>query len=545
LPPPDQNRVADALPAVAEVPILGRRFAAGERRDCWDRPHMLGNMTLKEYLGGSREAAVHRPWPRHILDERAWRDLVHQMAVSDWVLLGLWADGNEVHVALRDEAGSDIAVASLNCVDRRFPSLAAVRPAAARLERAIRDVYGLIPEGLDDERPWLDHGCWPVSVPLGATRGAAGGGRRPYPFLPAEGESLHRIPVGPVHAGVIEPGHFRFACAGETVVRLEARLGYTHKGIEGLMVGKSLAEGGRLAGRVSGDSTVAYAIAFARAAEAAVGVEAPPRAQWLRALLAEFERVANHVFDVGAVCNDAAFSFMLARCMGLREQILQANDGCFGHRLLMDTVVPGGVATDVTRQGIGTLGRLVETLRKEVASLADLYDDLPSLHDRTVGTGVLSSSLAHRFGAGGFVGRASSRAIDARKVPGYPPYDDLDFEIPVRPQGDVNARIWVRIDEMRQSLNLIEQILVGMPGGPLLRPMPTRGGEGMAVVESFRGEILLWLRLSEVGRVVHCHPRDPSWFQWPLLEAAVENTIVADFPLCNKSFNCSYSGADL
>jgi len=496
---------------------------------------MLGNMTLMEYLGGSREAPNHRPWPRFILDERGWKDMIHQLSVSDWTLLALWADGAEVHAAFRDEDGSDIAVATLPCPERRFPSLSEVRPAAIRLERAIHDLHGLTAVGLTDPRPWLDHGRWP-----GAAAGPHG-----YRFLPVEGDGLHQIPVGPVHAGVIEPGHFRFTCAGETVVRLEERLGYTHKGIEGLMAGRNIAEAAKLAGRISGDSTVAYALAFARAVEAATASEATPRAHWLRALLAELERVANHLFDIGAICNDAAFPVMLAHCQTLREELLQANAAHFGHRLLMDKIIPGGVTTDLTREGAATYRQLVRSLRKRFKRLARIYDDQPSLQDRMVHTGEVAASLVHRFGAGGFVGRASSRGGDARKVPGYPPYDELDFAIPVHAEGDVNARVWVRIDEVGASFDLIEQILDEMPGGPLARPIPTRSGEGMALVEGFRGDILLWLRLSEVGRVVRCHPRDPSWFQWPLLEAAIEGNIVADFPLCNKSFNCSYSGADL
>jgi Ni,Fe-hydrogenase III large subunit len=506
---------------------------------------MLGNMTLMEYLGGRHEVPGHRPWPRFLLDERGWRDMIHQLAVSDWVLLGLWADGTEVHAAFRDEDDAGIAVASLGCPERRFASLSEVRPAVIRFERAVRDLFGLTPLGLADMRPWLDHGRWPYAAPLAAVRGSAKQGPVDYRFLPSDGESLHQIPVGPVHAGIIEPGHFRFTCAGETVVRLEERLGYVHRGVESLMAGKTLAEASRLAGRISGDSTVAYAIAFARAVEAAADAEAPPRAHWLRALMAELERIANHIFDVGAICNDAAFSFMLAQCTVLREEILQANQACFGHRLLMDKVIPGGVCVDITRESASLVRHLVKDLRKRFRKLANLYDDMPSLQARTVGTGVLQSSLAHRFGVGGFVGRASSQAGDARKIPAYPPYDDLEFEVPVHPEGDVNARIWVRIEEVRASLGMIEQILDNMPGGPLHKPIPTRGGEGMALVEGFRGEILLWVRVSEVGRVVRCHARDPSWFQWPLLEAAIEGNIVADFPLCNKSFNCSYAGVDL
>ncbi len=506
---------------------------------------MLGNTTLTEFLDGLRTVPQHQPWPRHLLDERAWMDLLHQLAESDWTLLGLWADGGEVHAALRDEEDGAVAVASLSCPERKYPSLSEVRPGAIRLERALRDLWGITPVGLSDPRPWLDHGRWPVSRPLALPRGPAPETPVDYPFLPVEGEALHIIPVGPVHAGVIEPGHFRFTCSGESVVRLEARLGYTHKGVEELMAGKPLAEAAKLAARLSGDSTVAYSLAFARAVEAATASEAPPRAHWLRALMAELERIANHLLDVGGVCNDAAFPVMLAHCTTLREEVLRANAACFGHRLLMDRILPGGVSHDLTREGGATLRKLCATLAQRLNILVDIYDDLPSLQDRTVGTGIVRPALARRFGAGGVVGRASMQGGDARKAVAYPPYDELDFAVPTQPLGDVNARIWQRIEELRESLSLVNQLMDGMPGGPLTRPIPTRGGEGMALVEGFRGEILLWLRLSEAGKVVRCHPRDPSWFQWPLLEAAIENNIVADFPLCNKSFNCSYSGVDL
>lgn len=507
---------------------------------------MLGRMTLHDTLSAGREVADHRPWPRWVLDEAAWRRLVEQLSLCDWTLLGLWGDSGAVHVALRDDEAGQIAVATLPCGERgSFPSLGAVRPGALRLERAAHDLFGLTPKDSPDARPWLDHGRWPLRQPLAAARQERAPEPHRYRFLPVEGEGLHQIPVGPVHAGIIEPGHFRFTAQGETVVRLEERLGYQHKGTEGLMAGRTVAEAARLAGRVSGDSTVAYAIAFARAIEAATDTEAPPRAHWLRALMAELERIANHVFDFGAVCNDAAFSLMLAECTTLRERILQANDACFGHRLMMDKVVPGGVAVDLTRDGIVALRRLMAQVKPKFTQLAELYDGMPSLLDRTQGTGTVSASLVHRFGAGGFVGRASSRGIDARATPGYAPYPDLDLQAPLYAGGDVHSRLLVRIDEVGASIAMIEHMLEHLPGGPLHAPTPARAGEGMALVESFRGDVLVWLRLEAEGRVARCHLRDPSWFQWPLLEAAIEGNIVADFPLCNKSFNCSYSGHDL
>src|SRR5208282_5740372 len=251
-----------------------------------------------------------------------------------------------VHMAIIAETTGEIVVISLACPARKFPSVGALHPPAIRLERAIHSLYGLTPVGAPDARPWLDLGFWEVQHPLGLRRPAP---TEPpaYAFLPVEGESLHQIPVGPVHAGIIEPGHFRFTANGEAVVRLEARLGYVHKGIERLMTGASVERAAVLAGRVSGDSTVAYALAFARAIEAAHGIDVPRRAVWLRALMAELERLANHFGDFGAICNDAAFAMMHAQCGHLREQVLRVADKCFGQRLMMDQVLPGGVKRDL------------------------------------------------------------------------------------------------------------------------------------------------------------------------------------------------------
>jgi Ni,Fe-hydrogenase III large subunit len=499
---------------------------------------------LIEQIEGAR-VEPHRPWPRIAVNEDGWRFVSSELAAGYWTLLALWGDTAAVHMAVLDEAAREIAVVTIACPSGRFPSVGALHPPAIRLERALRDLYGIEPAGLPDARPWLDLGFWDVQHPLGERRDAPSA-RAPYAFLPTQGESLHQIPVGPVHAGIIEPGHFRFTASGETVVRLEERLGYVHKGIEALIAGAPLDKAARLAGRTSGDSTVAYALAFAHAVEAAADIEVPPRAVHLRALMAELERLANHFGDIGAVCNDASFSLMHARCGVLRERVLRAADACFGHRLMMDMVVPGGVARDPGAGCTAQVSALLAEVRRSFPELIELYDNTASLQDRTATTGILSAELARRFGAGGYVGRASGRTFDARKLPGYPPYDRLDFEIPIFDAGDVNARVWVRIREVEQSLGLIDQILRGLPGGEIRAEIKPVGvmQEGLGMVEAFRGDVLVWVRL-EGGRVARCHLRDPSWFQWPLLEAVIEGNIVADFPLCNKSFNCSYSGHDL
>ena len=494
-----------------------------------------------------RAVEGHRPWPRVVVDEEVWRQAILGIAAGEATLFGLWSNGEAVHLALAAQAVANLLVVSLPCPERRFPSVARTHAPALRLERTIRDLYGLEPDGCPDERPWLDHGRWGLRHPLGERRTADAAGDA-YAFLTAEGPPLHQIPVGPVHAGIIEPGHFRFTANGETVVRLEERLGYVHKGIDHLMIGAPIAHAARLAGRVSGDSTVAYALAFARAVEAAQGSEPPARAVWLRALMAELERLANHLGDIGAICNDASFSLIHAHCGILREYVLRASNTCFGHRLMMDRVVPGGVVADLDTDGVAGLRALLRTIRRRFPELVELYDNTASLQNRTVTTGILSAELARRYGAGGYIGRASGRTFDARKWPGYAPYTTLMFDVPAKSAGDVDARVWVRIEEVGQSLALIEQILDRLPAGAIMcDPVDDGdgGAEGLALVEGFRGDVLAWVRLGAGGFIAACHLRDPSWFQWPLLEAAIDGNIVADFPLCNKSFNCSYSGHDL
>ncbi len=478
-------------------------------------------------------AAQPAPWPRVQVDRATWIDAAALLADGALSMLALWAEPGAVHLALLGER--TLGVLSLACADGRFPSVAALHPPALRMERSIADLFGLVAEGCPDPRPWLDHGAW------GAEKPAA-----PYPFLPVEGSGLHQIPVGPVHAGIIEPGHFRFTASGETVVRLEQRLGYVHRGLLRLMEGVLLPRATHLAERASGDSTVAYALAFARAVEAAFGIEAPPRATWLRALMAELERIANHLGDFGAICNDASFALILAHCGVLRERVLRAADAAFGHRLMRSAIVPGGVARDIAPDGAGAIRDALDEIEARLPRLVQVYDTTASLQDRTVTTGIVSADLVRQYAAGGHVGRASGRDFDARRDLAYAPYDALRFSVPVRTEGDVNARVWIRILEIEQSMTLCRQLLAGLPEGGLREPLPTAGAcEGMAVVEAFRGDLFCWLRLAPDGRLERCHLRDASWLQWPLLEAAIEGNIVADFPLCNKSFNCSYAGADL
>jgi len=312
-----------------------------------------------------------------------------------------------------------------------------------------------------------------------------------------------------------------------------------------LMNGASLERAASLACHTSGDSTVAYAIAFAGAVEAALQVEPPPRAVFLRALMAELERIANHLGDFGAICNDASFTLMHAHCGVLRERSLRAAAVAFGHRLMMDCILPGGVSADIRDGGIQSVLAAIADIERAFPALVEIYDATASLQDRTVGTGILKPELARKYAAGGYIGRASGRNFDTRRNLAYPPYNQLSFEVPVVDAGDVDARVDIRVREIVQSLSLVRQILDNLPGGAYRTELPMQNGEGMALAEAFRGDVLAWVRIAANGTVACCHLRDASWFQWPLLEAVIEGNIVADFPLCNKSFNCSYSGHDL
>lgn len=497
----------------------------------------------------SMQPVSRAPWPRYAVDREVWERITDDLAAGTYTLLGLWAERDCVHMAVFDPSACAIAIATLPVLEGRYPSVARKHLPALRMERFIADLFGLTAENCPDTRPWIDHGKWPARFPLASATVPDTSDGIAYTFLPVQGEGIHQISVGPIHAGIIEPGHFRFSANGETIVRLEERLGYAHKGIEKLFIGADLTAAAKLAGRISGDSTVAYTFAFARAAETALNIGVPPRAQWVRALMAELERIANHAGDIGAICNDASFTLLHAYFGILREEALQLAHACFGHRLMMDCVVPGGVAIDMDDRAKKRIKIWVDSAEKRFSELIKIYDNTSSLKDRTDTTGVVREELARLYGAGGYVGRASGRNFDARKHTPYPPYDVLKFDVTLLNRGDINARIWARYYEVQQSFLLIRQILEQLPQGNVMAAPPctagTGGREGMALVEGFRGDILIWLRFGENGKIERCHPRDPSWFQWPLLEAAIEGNIVADFPLCNKSFNCSYSGHDV
>ncbi len=434
-----------------------------------------------------------------------------------------------------------------------YPDLSGIFPAASRMERATRDLVGIVAEE-GDPRPWLRHGGWPAdwyplqsgsTEPVGHCNQATD-----YPFVKVRGEGVHEIPVGPIHAGIIEPGHFRFSVVGERILRMEERLGYQHKGIEQRAIGASIAVGAKLAGRVSGDTTCGFAWAYAMAVEAACGVTPTPRALALRAILLERERVANHLGDLGALGNDAALAFGLSQFMRLKEDWVRGNAALFGHRYLMDLIVPGGVACNLNTQGAKQLIAQCQELEQEVKALKAIYDDHGGLQDRFMTTGAIDETLAKEWSLTGVAARAAGLLLDGRVHRfGYtppPPYDRLGVRPATCHTGDVAARVEVRFDELFESLRLLRLLASQLPEGEITASVvPRPAGEGLGVVEGWRGEVVVGVVLDSAGNLARFHPHDPSWQAWPVLEHAVMRDIVPDFPLINKSFNLSYAGHDL
>ncbi len=472
-------------------------------------------------------------------------------------LVSLWLDDERerrrgfcLRVLLHDGDGFTLLEHTMPDGDAFYPDLAPIFPAANRMQRAAYDLVG-IPSDSDDRRPWLWLAAWPIDqFPLRRDFVASPKwepGEEEYAFIRVEGDGVHEIPVGPVHAGIIEPGHFRFQVVGEKVLRLEERLGYVHKGIEKRFESLALAEGFRLAGRISGDSTVAYAWAYAQALEAIAGVGVSDRASCLRALLLERERIANHLGDLGALGNDAGFAFALAQFSRLKEDVLRVNLAAFGHRLLMDAVVPGGVTADLHEGQREGMREQCTALERELRVLRDIVDEHAGVQDRFRNCGRVKPALAARLGLTGLAGRASGQARDLRCDYAVAPYDRLAVRKAGSTEGDVAARVAVRFDELAESLRLVRLILDGLPDGETRAALPEipAGKAGLGLVEGWRGPVLIALTSGPDGTIRRCHPHDPSWLNWPVLEHAIIDNIVPDFPLINKSFNLSYSGHDL
>jgi len=431
-----------------------------------------------------------------------------------------------------------------------FPSMAAEVPALNWQEREIQDWFGVEALGHPNPRRVALHDNWPDVHPL----------RKNFPvetvlppfegeqhvYRPTLGEGVFQIPVGPVHAGIIEPGHFNFAVAGEPILYLQLRMFYTHKGIEKRFEQLPVHHAVFLAESVSGDSSFSHGTAFCQAVERIAGVEIPETARLMRTILLELERIYNHVADIGAIATDVGFMIANAHASRLRESILCLNEDLTGSRLLRGVVCPGGIRQPADRDRIADALVGLGRFEREFDDLVDLIESSDSTRDRLERTGVLHPGKARDLGIIGVAGRASGQDLDVRRDHPYAAYDAAPIDPPVYQEGDVLRRMQVRIDEVRQSLGVVRWAEPRLDYGQHRAPMPPlpAGQYALGAVEGWRGEILYWIRADAANRIARCKVKDPSLNNWPALVEAVQGNIVPDFPVINKSFNLSYSGTD-
>jgi Ni,Fe-hydrogenase III large subunit/Ni,Fe-hydrogenase III component G len=431
----------------------------------------------------------------------------------------------------------------------QFPSLAAELPSVNWQEREIRDWFGLEPVGHPNPRRVALHDNWPDVHPL----------RKDFPlrkklppfegerhvYRPTLGEGVFQVPVGPVHAGIIEPGHFNFSVAGEPILYLQLRMFYTHKGTEKLFEDMPIHRAVFLAESISGDSAFSHGTAFCQAIEAASWIDVPWRARVMRTILLELERVYNHITDIGAIATDVGFVVANAHAGRLREMAVRVNEALSGSRQLRGMVAIGGVRRDWTAAQCDLLRDAIPQLEREFDDLVALVRSSDSTRDRLERTGILRPETARALGIVGVGGRASGVDLDVRRDHPYAAYEQLPFTVPIYTAGDVLHRMQVRIDEVRQSFTIIRQAM-NLPDGPVCAPPEPIPSDrcALAAVEGWRGEILHWVRTASGNRLERCKIKDPSLNNWPALVEAVQGNIIADFPVINKSFNLSYSGTD-
>ena len=512
---------------------------------------------LTDLMDHQRACPANMRANRLCVDRQQWLQLTNDLHNSEARFLTLWGtDDRDRDGCFRIYAAyllpNTILVVEHRIADTfapSYPSIAAFFPAALRMQRAVYDLLGISTDEIDN-RNWLRHGGWPETIfPL---RRDVDGSQQypnvsaPYPFVAVEGDGVHEISVGPVHAGTIEPGNFRFSVVGEKVLRLEERLGYTHKGVAKLFETLSQQTGHRLAARISGDSAVAFSWAYCAALEAITETTCSTRANALRALALEHERLANHIGDLGALGNDAGFAFGLTHFSATKETLLRANSIAFGARYLFDYIIPGGVATDLTADARRLLLELYNSLQSSVINMRSIYDNHAGLQDRFHEAGKLTYSTAKKLGAIGLIARASGIPCDLRVDHPCPPYTSLAVKMITQAGGDVAARVQVRFDEVIESLRLCRLLLADLPTEEIQTPIPAASANllGIALIEGWRGPVMIALETGSDGGIRRCHAHDPSWQNWPLIDYAILGNIVPDFPLINKSFNLSYSGHD-
>ncbi len=510
-------------------------------------------MTLARWMTRATSTQAGAAVTQLVVEPHEWRDLAQDVAAAGGRLLALWGTNrvgqcDTVH-AVAIAPPRVLAVTMPLATDGAYPGVEDVFPSASRMQRAVFDLCG-VRSTAQDTRPWLRHAAWPADafpLSIDPMPTSPPSPIDDYSFVRVEGDGVHEIPVGPVHAGIIEPGHFRFSVVGEKVLRLEERLGYVHKGIERRFTELPILDGHRLAARVSGDSGVAHAWSYCQALERMTGTAVPPRASWLRALALELERIANHLGDLGALGNDAGFAFGLAQFLRLKEQLLRATEQALGQRYLLDFIVPGGTCLDLAAGGATALDEHLAQITEEVTILRGIYEEHTGLRDRFAGAGTVLPELASWLGLVGLAGRASGQALDLRLDAACAPYDELNVRRCTQQDGDVLARVTLRLDELGESVRVVRRILRALPPGnhSVAVTIPPAGAVGVGLIEAWRGPVVVGLEAGTDGRILRCHPQDPSWHNWPALEHAIIGNIVPDFPLINKSFNLSYSGHDL
>ncbi len=430
-----------------------------------------------------------------------------------------------------------------------YPALTPTIPAAHWAERALGDFFGLRAVGHPRWKSLLLHDDhWPPDLCPLADPAQATLPRAPYRFLKVEGEGIHEIPVGPIHAGIIEPGHFRFSCLGEIVTNLEIRLGYQHRGIEKRLTETAWPQTRFLAESASSDTAAGNALAHATAMEQLLGITPPPRAVALRTLALEIERLANHLGDMGALCGDIGYSPGAALFPPLRGATLALAQLLTGNRRQRWFILPGGVARELTAANHRALQHGVADLARRAYDHLPLVLEHPGVLERMEGTGRLSPALARDFGIVGPAGRASGTRYDARRHFAHADFPALAPTPAHQETGDVLARAQIKAEEIAASLDLITHTLETLPASPVCMPVPDRlpaDAVGIGIVEAWRGELLHWITTGAAGQITRYAIKDPSFNNWTALAIAVRGNLVTDFPLCNKSFNLSYSGNDL
>jgi len=432
-----------------------------------------------------------------------------------------------------------------------FESIANDIYSAGLFEREIKETFGVLPKGNPDLRRLRLHdevwpeGYFPLRKDL-KKPGSAGKEKKEYVFNKVEGEGIFEVPVGPVHAGIIPPGHFRFSVAGEPIINLETRLGWTHKGTEKLFEDKDVNFGAKLSECVTGDSAFSNSWAFCQAVEKICGINVPEKALFLRAVFLELERMYNHLNGMGGIAIDVGFSFPAGYASMMKEKILRLNQKLAGSRYLKGVNIVGGVSVDIDNEKKAVLLEELNALEKEFKELKSMLYSNTSFMDRLDGTGALKKKTAEDLGVLGLAVRASGIEKDLRKdFPGV--YDKVKFNISKESTGDVMARLNIRVSEFEESTSLIRQFIdkIGQGNISFQGKIESRCGVGLGCVEAWRGPILYWVKLNEKGLVERCKIVDPSFHNWEGLCYSVLGDIVPDFPVCNKSFDLSYSGNDL